>query len=168
MTTRQRDRIVTEMSSGWVDGAQSRKTVRGGGSSTALSSALPACSVSRSASSTSSTCHRPCVGALAARSTSARISLTPIDSPSGTTNRTSAWVPPSVVWHAWHSPHPPFGHCSAAANARAATDRPDPGGPVNSQAWVLAPVSTGRPSTTAAAAAAARLSVAIAGSCPTS
>ncbi len=93
MTTRQRDRMVTETSSGWVDGVQSRKTVRGDGSSTALSSALPAASVSRSASSMSTTCQRPPVGALAARSTSARISLTAMDSPSGTTSRTSAWVP---------------------------------------------------------------------------
>src|SRR5215203_3545907 len=46
-TTRQRERMVTEMSSGWVDGAQSRNTVRAGGSSTALSSALEAASVSR-------------------------------------------------------------------------------------------------------------------------
>ena len=30
-------------------------------------------------------------------------------------------------------------HCSAAASARAATDRPDPAGPVNSQACVIAP-----------------------------
>ena len=29
-------------------------------------------------------------------------------------------------------------HCSAAAKARAALDRPDPGGPVNSQAWLIA------------------------------
>jgi len=29
-TCRQRDRIVTDTSSGWVDGVQSRKTVRGG------------------------------------------------------------------------------------------------------------------------------------------
>ena len=35
-------------------------------------------------------------------------------------------------------PHPPSGHCKAAANARAATERPDPGGPVNSQACVMA------------------------------
>ena len=67
--------------------------MRGGGSSIALSSALPACSVSRSASSTSSTCQRPALGAPCARSTSARISATPMVSPSGTTNRTSAWVP---------------------------------------------------------------------------
>ena len=35
-------------------------------------------------------------------------------------------------------PSPPSGHWSAAANARAATDRPEPGGPVNSQACVIA------------------------------
>ena len=52
-TTRQRERIVTDTSSGWVDGAQSRKTVCSAGSSTALSSAFEAPSVSRSASSIS-------------------------------------------------------------------------------------------------------------------
>ncbi len=133
------------MSSGWVDGVQSRKTVRGGGSSIALSSALPAASVSRSASSMITTCQRRRDGVLAARSTSARISPTPIESPSGTTSRTSAWVPPSVVWQAGQSPQPvPRAHCSAAANARAATDRPEPGGPVKIQAWVIPPRLAGR------------------------
>ena len=44
---------------------------------------------------------------------------------------------------------------SAAANARAATDRPDPGGPVSSHAWVIAVVSV-----------TARCRVATAVSCP--
>jgi hypothetical protein len=47
-------------------------------------------------------------------------------------------------------------HCNAAAKARAATERPLPGGPVNSQAWVIAP-----------AGPAASTRVATAGSCPT-
>ncbi len=85
------------MSSGWVDGVHSRKTVLGGGSSMALSSALPAASVSRSASSITTTCHRPPDGAVAARNTRARISPTPMESPSGATKRTSAWVRPRTV-----------------------------------------------------------------------
>src|SRR6185369_8819053 len=44
-----------------------------------------------------------------------------------------------------HSLQPPSSHSRAAAKARAATERPDPGGPVNSQAWVIAPGSGGRP-----------------------
>ncbi|GFG54587.1 hypothetical protein MAGR_60280 [Mycolicibacterium agri] len=51
--------------------------------------------------------------------------------------RTSAWVPAIVVVHARHSPHPGTPsdvHCSAAAKHSAATERPDPGGPVISQA----------------------------------
>ena len=35
-------------------------------------------------------------------------------------------------------------HCSAAASARAATERPEPAGPVNSQACVIDPGATGR------------------------
>jgi hypothetical protein len=35
-----------------------------------------------------------------------RIDLTEIDSPSGTTSRTSAWVPAMTVWQATHSPQP--------------------------------------------------------------
>ena len=50
---------------------------------------------------------------------------------------TSECEPASAVWQAWHSPQPPRSHCSAAANAIAAFERPDPGGPVNSQAWVM-------------------------------
>ena len=54
---------------------------------------------------------------------------------------TSAWEPASTVWHcvalaAAGSPGR-CSHCSAAANAIAALDRPDPGGPVNSQAWLI-------------------------------
>ena len=50
----------------------------------------------------------------------------------------SAWVPARAVRQAWQVPSPPAGHCRAAAKARAATERPDPGGPVNSQACVIA------------------------------
>ncbi len=50
---------------------------------------------------------------------------------------TSAWVPASTVWQAWHSPQPARSHWRAAAKATAALERPEPGGPVNSQAWVM-------------------------------
>ena len=36
-----------------------------------------------------------------------------------------------------HVPHPLFGQISAAAKEAAAIDRPDPGGPVKSQEWVI-------------------------------
>ena len=75
----------------------------------------------------------------------ARISSTPIDSPSGMMRRTSAWVPAIVVVQARHSPQPGTPsdvHCSAAAKHSAAIERPDPGGPVISQACVMVPVAT--------------------------
>jgi len=43
-----------------------------------------------------------------------------------------------------HSPHPGVPsevHCSAAAKHTAATDRPEPGGPVISHAWVIVPIA---------------------------
>ncbi|GAA2410654.1 hypothetical protein GCM10009856_19850 [Mycolicibacterium llatzerense] len=76
----------------------------------------------------------------------ARISSTPMDSPSGITRRTSAWVPAIVVVHARQAPQPgpPSAasavHCSAAAKHTAAMDRPEPGGPVINQACVMLPV----------------------------
>jgi adenylate cyclase len=76
----------------------------------------------------------------------ARISSTPIDKPSGMMRRTSAWVPAIVVVQARHCPQPgsPSAvHCRAAAKHSAATDRPDPGGPVINQACVIDP--TGLP-----------------------
>jgi adenylate cyclase len=66
-----------------------------------------------------------------------------MDSPSGMTRRTSAWVPAIVVVQARHSPQPGGPgevHCNAAAKHKAATERPEPGGPVISQACVIAAV----------------------------
>ena len=153
-TTRQRERMVTITSSGWVDGAHSRKTVRSGGSSIALSRAFAAPSVSRSASSITTTCQRPSIGRRAARPTTARISPTPMDSPSGTTQRTSGWLPASTERQDEQCPQPgsaaarsasppvrpgsALSHSKAQASARAATERPEPAGPVNSQACVIA------------------------------
>jgi len=58
-----------------------------------------------------------------------------------------------------HSPHPFFLQTRAAANARAITERPEPGGPVKSQACVISlPVSF---------EVRARSSWAMAASCPT-
>ena len=73
--TRQRDLIVVTRSS--ADGAHSSQTVRGAGSSIALSSALAAASVHRSASSNSTTRQRPPDGAPAARSTRSLVCFTP-------------------------------------------------------------------------------------------
>ena len=66
-----------------------------------------------------------------------------IDSPSGTTAWTSGWLrrQHGVAGRALAAAGLAVrSHCSAAANARAATDRPEPAGPVNSQACVIAPV----------------------------
>ena len=76
VTSRQRERIVGSTSS--TVGAHSSQTVRAVGSSMALSSALQACSVSRSASSTIITCQRRPTGASAERRTSSRTSSTPM------------------------------------------------------------------------------------------
>ena len=111
------------------------------------------------------TCQRPPAGWCAARMTRARTSLTRMDSVLVLTMSTSAWVPASTVWHASQSPQPPRGHCSAAANARAALDRPDPGGPVNSQACVMP--SAGSPRRAASADRAAAASTSTARSWPT-
>ena len=81
---------------------------------------------------------RPTDGRSAASWTSARASATLIDRPSVATTLTSAWLPSSAVRHSRQWPHPPSGHWRAAANARAAVERPEPGGPVKSHACVIA------------------------------
>ena len=144
-TCRHRDRSVIAISSGSTEGAHNRNTVDGGGSSTTFNSALAAPSVSRSASSMTTTCQRPVLGRRDAVATMARISSTPIDSPSGVMRRTSAWVPAIVVVQARQCPQPGTPsdvHCRAAAKQTAATERPDPGGPVISQECVIAPTLT--------------------------
>ena len=83
-------------------------------------------------------CQRSPAGESAARRTRSRTSSTPMESFSVRTMRTSAWLPAITVWHALQWPQPvSVSHCSAAAKATAALDRPEPGGPVNSQAWVI-------------------------------
>ena len=62
-------------------------------------------------------------------------------------------MPARTWWQLGHCPQPWFGQSSAAANARAATDRPDPGGPVNSQACVMPSTCSPRSSRAATAAA---------------
>ena len=104
------------------------------GSSSDFNSALFADSVSRSASSSTITRHPPTEGAVAASRTSARTVSTEIVMASVDTWSTSACVPSRAVWQSLQVPQPPRGHTSAAANALAATDRPEPGGPVKSHA----------------------------------
>ena len=137
VTSRHRDRIVGRRSS--TVGAHSIQTVRSVGSSIALSSALAAWSVSRSASSMIMICHRRPTGASAERRTRSRTSSTPSDSFSVRTTVTSAWLPASTVWQEWQTPQPggSSSHCSAAANATAALERPEPGGPMNRNAWLM-------------------------------
>ncbi len=94
-SNRQRERIVGTTSS--TVGAHSTHTVRGAGSSMLFSNASAACSVSRSASSTTITCQRPWVGLIAARRTSSRISPTRIDSSSVRISDTSGCAPLSAV-----------------------------------------------------------------------
>jgi hypothetical protein len=75
---------------------------------------------------------------MAERRTSSRTSSTPIESTSMRTSVTSGCEPDSDVRHAVHFPQPPEPHCGAAAKARAAFDRPELGGPVYNQAWLMA------------------------------
>ena len=132
---------MTDTSSGWVDGAQSRNTVRGRRLLDRLEQRVgrglgePVGVLDQHDLPAAQRRRRPAV------STIARISWTAIDSPSGTTMCTSAWVRERTVWQPGQTPQPipSRSHCSAAAKARAATDRPEPGGPVNSQACVIEP-----------------------------
>ena len=70
--------------------------------------------------------------------TSSRTSSTPMDSFSVRTSVTSGWAPDKAERQSRQRPQPPEGHWSAAAKARAALERPEPGGPVTSQACVMA------------------------------
>src|SRR5487761_1138746 len=81
----------------------------------------------------------------------------------------SAWLPARTWWQLAHVPQPWSGQSSAAAKARAATLRPEPGGPVSSHACAMPPAwLAARPPSTSAAAAAACRSSAITASCPVS
>ena len=156
-------------------GAHSSHTVRSGGSSTALRRTFAVRSIMRSASSMTMTRQRPCEGAVCARTTICRTSSIRIWVDSVLRIVTSPFVRARVVTHPGHCPHPgtfPV-HCKEAAKAMAATDRPEPGGPVMSHAWVMerAASSTGIPwdarSTIARAASAACRNTARACSWPT-
>ena len=130
------------MSSGSVEGAQSIITVCAGGSSTVLRRVLAAASVSRSALSRMTMRHLPTVGSMAAGvTTSVRMVSTPMVSSRGVMCTTSVWAPRCTLRHCSQVPQPMMCglvHSRAAAKATAALDRPDPGGPVKSQAWVIA------------------------------
>ena len=125
------------------DGAHSTHTVRATGSSRDFSRASAARSWSRSASSMMMTRQRPTEGRSAASWTRSRASATVSVRPSVAMMSTSEWVPSTAVRHSRQVPQPPWGHCSAPANARAATERPDPGGPVSSHSARNLPYAAG-------------------------
>ena len=114
----------------------------GCGSSIALSRTFPAFSVSRSASSTTITCHRPPDGDACSPPPQlprvfTRCSAAPCQRLD--VARGSRRAPYGTAWHA---PQPPTAPCSAAATpAPPPTARP--GGPVSSQACVIAPGPAG-------------------------
>ena len=110
--------------------------------------------MSRSASSISTTCQRPPVGALG-RPQHQRAHLADRDGQALGHDRADVGVGAGQrgVALAADAAAALAAHCSAAAKARAATDRPEPGGPVKSQAWVIAPAGAASPRTIAAAAA---------------
>ena len=132
---RVRDRIVGSTSE--RVGAQSNQTVRSPGSSIALSSAFAADSVRRSASSIITTRYCATDGVHEARVIKSRTSSILMERPSVFINSTSAWVPRSAVVQLMQLLHPESGQISAAAKARAVLLRPDPGGPVKSQACTI-------------------------------
>ena len=140
------------------EGVHSIHTVNGGGSSIALSSTFVVRSSILSASSTTTTRHGPLPGETYDLPTSSRVRSTVMKTPRVATDSTSGCLPSITVWQAWHWPHPGSGpvHSRAAANALAATDLPEPGGPVTSQAWAMAesaPTAVFPASSRAAAAA---------------
>ena len=107
------------------------------GSSIALRSALAAESVSRSASSMTTTRQPPMDGAHATRVRSSRTSSTLMERPSVRMISTSGWPWVFAELQSLHVAQPLLGQMSAWANATAADERPDPGGPVKTQAWVI-------------------------------
>ena len=121
-------------------GVHSSQTVWGGGSSMDLSRTLVVRSAMRSASSTRMTRQRPVQGRRWASPMRALTSSMVMMSFSVARRTTSGWEPAMTSRQGLHCPHPGTGpvHCRAAAKARAAFERPDPGGPVTSQAWVMA------------------------------
>jgi hypothetical protein len=102
-----------------------------------LSNAFAADSVSRSASSITTTRHPPIEGAQATRVSSSRISSTLIDKPSVRMISTSGCPLVFAALQALQVPQPLFGQMRDCAKATAAEDLPEPGGPVKSQAWVI-------------------------------
>ena len=137
---RQRERMVGKMSC--RVGAQSNQTVRLPGSSIALSRALAADSVRRSASSITTTRQPPIDGAHATRVRSSLTSSIFMERPSVRMISTSGWPPDLALRHWLQVPHPLSGQIRAQAKAIAALDRPLPGGPVKIHAWVISCEST--------------------------
>ena len=131
---RHRDRMVGRTSS--EVGAHSSQILLLAGSSIALSKAFAADSVIRSESSMIVMRHGAMVAPQVERETSSRISSTLIVTPSVAKISTSGWLPRSAVWQSVQIPQPWLGQISDAAKALAILERPDPGGPVKSQAWV--------------------------------
>ncbi len=106
-------------------------------------------SAMRSASSTTMTQRRPCDGLRLATVTRSRTSSILMVTSSVATSVTSGCVPASVVRHAWQRPQPPCSHWSAAANARAAFERPEPGGREQPRVGIAAAVAAARSVATA-------------------
>lgn len=115
----------------------------------------------RSASLMMRTRQGPADGVACARDTSSRTVATEIVVTSEARISTSGWELDMTSEHPSHSPHPTSGpvHSRAAANALAAVDLPEPGGPVMSHEWVI-------PGPPLRAAVAARFRVSIAASWP--
>ena len=118
-------------------GAHRSQTVLVPGSSIALSSALAADSVSRSASSMTTTRQPPMDGAHATLVNSSRTSSTLMERPSVLMISTSGWPWVLAALQSEQLLQPLFLQISACAKATAADERPDPGGPVKTQAWVI-------------------------------
>ena len=121
-------RLATVTSSGVTSSASSTKTVSPGGSSSVFKIA-GARSAARCASRTTITWRAACSGRRCANATTWRRSPMETEAPLRRTTCRSGSVPARAARQVAHSPQPPSGHRSAAANPYAAASPPFPGGP---------------------------------------
>jgi hypothetical protein len=116
-------------------GAQSNQMVPAGGSSKAFNKTFEERSAIRSASSMIMIWYLLTDPPKCDAETSCRISSMEMITFSDARTETSGWEPDCTMRQLLQAPQPAFSQSNEAANAIAAFDRPEPGGPVRSQAW---------------------------------
>ena len=121
-------RLAMVARSGVTSSARRMKTVSPGGSSSVLRR-TGARSSTRCTSRTTITWRAACRGRRCANVTTWRRVSFETEAPLRRTTCRSGSVPASAARQVAHTPHPPSGHRSAAANPYAAASPPFPGGP---------------------------------------